>query len=181
MSSEIVKGPVFFLDAECIRPDENGEPKVVWRDSFQHADGTPGNVVVNEGAAMILNRIFGSSAVAQTIGAFINLHSATTASDQAWSNISASQVKSYGNSVPRATFTTGANIRSTSQSVTYGFTASTQTVSGAAIHFYTASTQSTNAATGDIIQYSVGQFGTARTVQNADTLNVTVTVSFATV
>lgn len=141
--------------------------------------GTCGNVVVNVGAAHILNRLFGSL-TKSTAGVFLQLHSATTASNHVWSDISGSQVASYGNTLPLLTFASNGANRSTSSSCSYGFNAGTQTVSGACVQFYTTNTMSTNAATADILHYSEGLFANSRQVIANDTLNVSVTVTYGT-
>jgi len=164
--------PYFGAAVECVGP--NG---VRWRDGFPH------NVVVNGGAEWLINKALGH-ATASTHGPFAALHSATVGSGNVWSQISASQVGSYGNNVPLITFASnaaGAGVRSVSTSCSYAFTAGTQTVSGLAIHWYTTNTLSTNAATADVRMYGYGTFTNgSRQVQNGDTLNATLTVSFGT-
>jgi hypothetical protein len=164
-----VKAPFFVAAFECVGP---GNVKK-WRDGFT-------NVVVTGGRAYLLNRIW-FSATASTAGAALQLHSATTASDHAWSNISASRVTGYGNDVPRISLAASTASAAQTMSASYGFnaTATQQTVLGGAILWYTSVSMSTNAATADICEYSEGQFGTTRTVTGNDTLNVTVTVSYA--
>lgn len=158
--------PFFMVDAECVGPEG-----VRWRDGYH-------NVVVNQGKQHIINRLFGSK-TANTAGVFLHLHSATTASNHAWSDISASRVVSYGDNVPLLTFASSYTDNSASASCSYGFTAGTQTVSGGAVVFYTTNTMSTNAATADMLEYSEGHFAASRQIVSGDTLNVTVTVSYA--
>jgi hypothetical protein len=175
-SAHVIPAPSFHGAFECVRPDGRGGTSVVWRDDWH-------NVVVDIGKQMILNRLFGSR-TANTGGCFLALHSATTASNHGWDSISASQVHSYGNNAPLITFVSNAAANSTSASATYGFTASTQTVSGAAVLFYSTNTMSTTVAGGtgnaNAYMYSEGPFnGGSRQVQNGDTLNVSLTVSYA--
>jgi hypothetical protein len=164
-----VYAPRFSGDFECMGPDG-----LRWKDRFE-------NVVVNVGKAQIVNRLFGSG-TASSVGAFLWLHSATTASNHAWPDISASRLTAFGNDVPRATIATG-TAASASGTCSYAFyssvTTANQTCSGAAVIFYTAATMSTNAATGDMLEYSEGHFAASRLIQPQDTLNVTLTVSYA--
>jgi len=165
-----VPAPRFFADFECMRPGPAG-PFMAWAEPYK-------NVVVDQGKANILNRMLGCTG-AYTAFAFLGLHSATTASNHVWSNISASQVVSYGANVPLITFASTYTVASASATASYGFTAGTQTVSGAVVLFHTTNTMSTNAATANILEYSEGQFAASRQVQLNDTLNVTLTVSYA--
>lgn len=163
----IVGAPFHALRVECHQPNGPG-----W------TDGYPGNVVVNQGKGDLLNRFFGGI-TKSTVGAFIPLHSATTASNDVWSNISASQVASYGNNLPFVTFATTYTAGLATQTFSYAFNAGTQTLSGAAVLMYTTNTCSTNAATSDIRLYAEGQFAASRIVQNGDSLSCTVSVSYA--
>jgi hypothetical protein len=138
----------------------------------------PHNVVVDQGKGHLLNGRFGGL-TKSSAGIFLQLHSATTASNHVWSNISGSQVASYGNNLPLITFATTYTAGLATATCSYGFTAGTQTVSGACVQFYTTNTMSTSAATADILHYSEGQFAASRQVQANDTLNVSVSVSFA--
>jgi hypothetical protein len=113
------------------------------------------------------------------------LHSATTATNNVWSQISASQVVSYGNSMLPITFATtqtaagDAGVASMSCTGSFGFNASTQTVSGAGFLFYTSASGGTNLSTVDARLYAYGTFGASQQVQNGNTLSVTVTLSYA--
>lgn len=164
----IESAPFHAVAAECW----GAEGQLRWRDGYTH------NVVVNQGKAHILNQVFGGG-TASSVGAFLQLHSATTASNHVWSDISGSQVASYGANVPLVTFATTYTNGLATQTATYGFTAGPQTVSGAAIQFYTTNTMSTNAATAAILHYAEGQFAASRQVQNGDNLSVSVSVSYA--
>jgi hypothetical protein len=166
----VVPAPSFHAEFEQLRRIDG---KIVTVDRWPWD-----NVVVDVGKGQILNRLFGSI-TKSTAGCFLQLHSATTASNHVWSQISASQVISYGNNVPQITFNTNYAVGSASATASYGFTASTQTVSGACVQFYTTNTMSSNAATVDILQYSEGQFANSRQVIANDTLNVSLTVSYA--
>jgi hypothetical protein len=164
--------PSVHAAMECWRPGPDG-PTVIWRDSFS-------NVVVNQGRGHVINVLFGSG-TASTKGAFVWLHSATTNSNHVWSDISGSRILSFGNNVPRITFATTYASGSATATCSYSFNASTQTVSGGAILFYTTDTLSTNAATGDILEYSEAHFQAgSRAVQNNDSVSISVTLSNAT-
>lgn len=160
--------PFHMLAAECWGPGSVRK----WVDGYTH------NVVVNQGKGHLLNQVFGG-ATASSVGAFLQLHSATTASNDVWSNISASQVASYGANVPLVTFATTYTNGLATGTASYGFTAGTQTLSGGAIQFYTTNTLSTNAATAGILHYAEGQFAASRIVQQNDTLSVSISVSYA--
>lgn len=164
----IVGAPFHALAVECHRPASNGPG---WTDSYR-------NVVVDQGKGQLLNRMFGGG-TASSFGAFLQLHSATTASNHVWSNISASQVASYGANVPLVTFATTYTNGLATQTASYNFTAGTQTVSGGALQFYTTNTLSTNAATAGILHYAEGLFAASRIVQNGDSLSVSMSVSYA--
>lgn len=177
---EVLAVPRFVGDFECWEKGPDGQPRRVWRDYW-------GNMVVNQGRQHVANRLF-ASATRSTAGAMLFLHSATLGSGNVWSNISASQVVSYGASIPAVTFAetwtnasdTGTN--SLSCSASYGFTASTQTVSGAGVLFYTSASAGTNLASADARLYAYGTFaGGSQLVQNGNTLSATVTLSFVTV
>lgn len=164
--------PYHMLAAELWRSSPYG-PVRVWVDGYTH------NVVVDQGKGQLLNRMFGGG-TASSVGAFLQLHSATTASNHVWSNISASQVASYGANVPLITFASTYTVGSASGTQSYAFTAGTQTISGGALQFYTTNTMSTNAATAGILHYAEGNFvGGSRQAQNGDSLSVSVTVSYA--
>ena len=162
-----MEAPWFSLKGEIIRP--NGEREPVEMDH---------NVVVNQGKGLALNNIFGSI-TASTAGCALFLHSATTASDRVWSHISASQVHSYGNSMPAITFASTYDAGLATASASYAFNASTQTVSGAGVLFYTSASVGTNANESQLKLYAYGHFAASRQVQSNDTLNVTLSVSLA--
>lgn len=144
------------------------------------------NAVMNQGRNLILNRLF-ASWTSYSNGALLFLHSASTATNNVWSQISASQVVSYGNNIPAVTFATQETHASNTGSAnfvtgsaTYAFNASTQTVSGLGILFYSSASGSTNLATTDARLYNYGTFSNgSRQVQNGDSLTVTVSISFA--
>jgi hypothetical protein len=168
-----VAAPAFHAEMECWRRDEDGRPYVAWTNEFD-------NVVVDQGRGHVINVLFGSG-TASTKGVFLWLHSATTASNHVWSNISASRILSFGNNVPQLTFATTYASGSATATCSYSFNASTQTVSGGAILFYTTNTLSSNAATADILEYSEAPFAAgSRQVQNNDSLSISVTLSNAT-
>lgn len=171
---EWVEAPYFMAEVACA--DSNG---IKWTAAMPH------NVVVNQGRGLILNRML-ASWTSYSQGALCFLHSASTATNNVWSQISASQVVSYGNSMPALTFATAsttagdAGVVSMSATATYGFNASTQTVSGLGVLFYTSASGGTNLATADARLYAYGTFSNgSRQVQNGDSLTVTWTCSFA--
>ena len=174
---EAVGAPRFIGDFECYAKDSRGEPYVVWKEPFQ-------NLVVNQGRNYILNRLF-ASWTSYSNGALLFLHSASLGSNNVWSQISASQVASYGASIPAITFATtsttagDAGVNSMSASASYGFTAGTQTCSGAGILFYSSASGATNLATADARLYCYGTFAASQQVQNGNTLSATITVSFS--
>jgi hypothetical protein len=163
----VVGAPFLAMDVDCYGPDG-----FKWAEKMHH------NVVVDQGKGHLLNVFLGSGR-ASTQGAAVFLHSATTASNRVWSDISASQVISYGASMPAITFTSNYAAGLATGSVTYGFSASTQTVSGAGLLFYTSASIGTNAASADLKLYAYGTFANSRQVQSADTLNVTLSISLA--
>lgn len=165
--NQAVATPFFKMDAECY-----GSEGLKWKEHMSH------NVVVDQGKGLIINNVFGS-VTASTAGAVLFLHAATAASNNVWSNISASQVVSYGASMPAITFASTHTNGLATAGATYIFNASTQTVSGAGVLFYTSASAGTNAATVDLKMYAYGTFAASRQVQNADTLNVTVSISYA--
>lgn len=173
--SEWVEAPFFMAEVACA--DQNG---VKWTAAMPH------NVVVNQGRNLIMNRLLGSW-TSYSQGALCFLHSASTATNNVWSQISGSQVISYGASMPALTFATidtaGSDTGSQpyrTATATFGFTASTQTVSGLGVLFYTSASGGTNLATADARLYAYGTFSNgSRQVQNGDSLTVTWTCSFA--
>jgi hypothetical protein len=165
---EWVEAPWFAMSGEVLRP--NGEREAIYM---------PHNVVVNVGKGYALNRIFGSL-TASTAGAGLFLHSASaTTSNAAWSNVSASQVHSYGNSMPAITFASTHAAGLATATASYSFNASTQTVKGAGVVFYTSASIGTNANESQLALYAYGEFAASRQVQSNDTLNVTLSLSLA--
>jgi len=169
---EVIAAPSAAYDLVCWMPGPGGVPVQVWS---QHV---PRNVVVDQGKGQLFNRAFGFQ-TASTFGPYLALHSATTASNHVWSNISASQVVSYGANVPQFSFATTYSNGSATATASFGFTASTQTISGCAILWHTTNTLSTNAATAGIAMYNNAQFGASQQVQNGNTISVSGTLSFA--
>jgi hypothetical protein len=134
------------------------------------------NVVVTGGKNYLISRVFESTVVSsQAAGLF--LHSASTGVSNAWANISASQVVSYGTAIPRVTFS-NYNSGVATGSASYGFTAGPQTVSGAGVIFYSATEMSTALSGTQPLLYAYGTFN-SRQVANSDTLNVTLSVSLS--
>jgi hypothetical protein len=162
-----VDGCVPQMRAAFACGDSNG---IIWTAEQPH------NVVVDLGKGHILNGRFGGL-TSSSAGIFGFMHSATTNGTCAWSNISASEVISYGNNRPLVTFNTNYVSNSATATASFGFTASTQTVSGFGLMFYTTNTVSTNAATANILMYNLGQFAASQQVQNANTVTVSITLS----
>lgn len=133
------------------------------------------NVVVNQGKGEILNKLFGCTGN-YTASVYMGLHSVTTASNHVLSNITASEVGGYATSRPNIAFNSTYTAGSASASASFGFTTSTYTVSGAFLALGT-----TNSGTGATagVEYSEGNFAASQQVQSGNTLNVTVTVSYA--
>ena len=174
--AEIIAAPRMIGEVACYGQGSDGKPEMLWSQGLS-------NLVVNQGRALIQNRLFASWTSYGNAALF--LHSAALGSNSVWTNISASQVISYGNNIPIITFATSQTTagdsghNSISASASYAFTASTQTLSGAGIAFYSTNTMSTNAASADIRLYCYGSFTASQVVQNANTLSATITVSFS--
>jgi hypothetical protein len=168
---EYIKAPTAIMAADCWEPDGAGGKRKAWS-----VAGC--NVVVDQGKGQLFNRAFGMQ-TASTGGPFLVLHSAATASNNAWQNISASQVASYGASAPVISFATTYAAGLATGSASYAFSAGTQTVSGAAILWYTSAAMGTNAATGDVKMYNQGLFAASQQVQADNTVSVSVSLSFA--
>jgi hypothetical protein len=167
VNAEVCEAPWMAIKGEIIRP--NGERIPV---------EMPHNVVMDSGKGHALNNLLGSI-TASTAGAFIFLHSATTASNRVWGDISNLQVHSYGASFPPVTFASTHNVGLATATASFGFSASTQTVSGAGLLFYTSASCQTTITAGAGLVYAYGHFSTSRQVQSGDTLNVTLSVSLA--
>ncbi len=124
------------------------------------------------GKADLINKYFAGSAY--TAAWYLGLKNtvASNATD-VLSNHGWGEVDGYGANRPAITFgTVGTGVNSVSQSASYGFTGAA-TVAGAFI----CNAQATTSNTG--VLYSAGDFTASRAVVSNDTLNVTVTVSFA--
>ena len=175
-AAEEVGVPFLKMDAQLWAPDANGKPEMVASGHMPH------NLVVHQGRALVLNRMFASSTY-NSQGALLFLHSAsaTTNASVIWGDISASQVTGYGASIPAITFASTATAASATgtqvmtATASYGITA-VQTVSGAGILFYTSASGGTNAATGDVRLYCYGTFASLQAA-NPSTLSVTVSLS----
>jgi len=160
--------PKFMAELECVGPEG-----AKWRTKWK-------NTVVTQGKSDLINKYFGFASgagytAAWYLGLFNSAMTANTALTHALSLITSAEIGSYGANRPAITFGSALNSasQSVSQSASYVFNASTQSVGGAFI----CNVQATAGTNG--ILYSEGNFGATRVVQNADTLNVTVTVSFA--
>ena len=161
--------PYHGMAVDCWRPGPNGMEKV-WHDGYTH------NVVVSGALVHVINKVLGNATVSSN-GPYIALHSASSAPDKAWSNISASQVGGYSASNLLCSFASNGTAVSQSNSVSISFTAGTATVSGAALLWHTTNSMATNAASAGIMMQAIGQFANSRQVINGDVLSVTVTVS----
>lgn len=172
MASEFVKAPEMAYALACYEPDGKGGVREVW-------NATGHNVVVNQGKGQLINRAFGFQ-TASTFGPFLAAHSASTASNHVWGDISASSLGSYGTAVPPITFGTAATVGSASASASYAFTAGTQTLSGFAMLWHTASTLAVAnlSSTGGLAMYNNGSVAAQQIVAN-NTISVTVTLSMA--
>ena len=160
--------PYLAMDVACYGPEG-----LRWTNKIPH------NVVVNQGRGYLLNRVFGSG-TASSAGAGLFLHSASAGSNNVWADISASQVHSYGASMPALTFASTHTAGLATATASYNFTASTQTVSGAGLVMYTSASIATSITAGAAALYCYGTFTGSRQVVSGDTLNVTVSLSLAT-
>lgn len=167
----VAQAPFFIVDAECIGPEG-----LKWKDGYH-------NVVVTDGLRYLVNAVFGSK-VDMTNAICVPHSIATngTSSDHGWAAVSASRV--YGaNTQFRALSGFSSNGANLSQSASQSYTWNgNNTINGAIVGFYGSSTMNTSVSGAGFIEYSEGIFaGGSRTVASNDTLNITVTVSFATV
>jgi hypothetical protein len=174
--AEEVGVPFAKIDAQLWAPGKDGQAEMIGSAHMPH------NLVVHQGRALVLNRMFASSTY-NSQGAVLFLHSAsqTTNTSAVWSNISASQVTGYGASIPPITFSSiqtapgDTGQQTLTATASYGITA-VQTVSGAGILFYTSASCATNPATNDVRLYCYGTFASLQAA-NPSTLSVTVTLS----
>jgi hypothetical protein len=155
--------PAFKADFQCIGADG----QVRWEAPWQ-------NAVVNQAKVDLINNYLGRTNVAHNSW-YVGLHSlAATNVTHSLSHITGSEIGGY--SANRASFTVSNTYTTNSAtfSVSYGFTgAGPYTVSGAFIGDV-AATGGTNG-----LLYSEGNFGASRQILNLDTLNVTITLSYA--
>jgi hypothetical protein len=172
---EEVGVPFLKMDAQLWAPGVDGKAEMIGSGHMPH------NLVVHQGRALVLNRVFAN--VTYNSNAFLFLHSAsaTTNTSALWTNIVASQVTGYGASMPLITFSTlntaagDTGLQTLTATASYGITA-VQTVSGAGILFHTTNACGTNAATADVRLYCFGTFASLQAA-NPSTLSVTVTLS----
>lgn len=172
MASETIKAPTMAADVECWGRNDGGELVRVWKAHI------PKNVVVDQGKGQLFNRAFGFQ-TASTFGPYMHLLSATTASNQVWSNVSASRLGSYGANVPQMSFATTYTNGVATGTCSFGFSAGTQTISGAALVWHTTNTLSTGAVAAGVAMYNHGLFAASQQVQAANTVSVSATFSFA--
>jgi hypothetical protein len=174
---DTVGAPKFYGNFVCYGKDADGAIKKEWEQPFE-------NIVVNQGRALILNRLFANwTSYSNGIGVF--LHGASIGSANVWSQISGSQISGYGANIPAVTFATSqtaagdAGHNFVTATATYGFTiAGTQTVSGAGILFHTSASLATNLASADCRLYCYGTFPAAQQVQSNNTLSATISISY---
>ena len=178
--------PFMMMHAELHVPP--GASYHGWTEDMTH------NAVQSAGKTFALNRIFGPVAVATAQNTwFLGLHS-NAGTDTTFTGpnaITSAEISGYttaaGTSTWRASVTFGSTMPQ--QTTTFGqtfvfFTAAQQTVSGPFLVGGTTSStagQATGTAgTAGAVLYAVGAFGGgAKTVNNNDTLQVTVTLSVA--
>ena len=175
-SAEEVGVPFLKMDAQLWAPGADGKAEMIGSAHMPH------NLVVHQGRALVLNRMFASTTY-NSQGALLFLHSAsaTTNTSAIWADIAASQVTGYGNNIPQISFSTintasnATGQQTLTATASYGITA-VQTVSGAGVLFYTSASGSTNLASSDVRLYCFGTFASLQAA-NPSTLSVTVTLS----
>jgi hypothetical protein len=173
---EEVGVPFLKMDAQLWAPGADGKAEMIGSAHMPH------NLVVHQGRALVLNRMFASSTY-NSQGALLFLHSAsaTTNTSAIWADIAASQVTGYGASIPQVSFSSigtasnGTGQQTLTATASYGITA-VQTVSGAGVLFYTSASGATNLASSDVRLYCFGTFASLQAA-NPSTLSVTVTLS----
>jgi hypothetical protein len=152
--------PHFVADVVC-----HGPRGVEWQERWA-------NVVCDQGRGEALNKLFGCTG-AYTASWFMGLHSlGATNQTHRLSNITASELGSYGANRPQITFASTYTTGSATATASYGFTAGTQTLSGA----FVANVQATGGTNG--VLYSEGNIGASQQVQQNNTLSMTLTLSF---
>lgn len=157
--AEVVAGPRFIYDVECIGPD--GE--VRWTETFA-------NLVTTAGKTDLIDKYFKGSAY--TAAWYLGLKGTGTAvvGDTLASHASWTEANPYTGNRPAITFGTTSGGSNTATAVSYSITvAGPTTVAGAFV-------ASVNTGTSGTL-YSAGDFAVSRSVTTGDTLNVTVTVS----
>jgi hypothetical protein len=163
-NTEALTAPYFIYDVSCI--DENGDEK--WREHFR-------NVVTTVGKTLLLNVMFGATAksAAWYMGLIGNTsYTAVAAADTLASHTGWTENTGWTGGPTRKTivFGTAATGSITHTTLSFAITA-TDTINGCFV---------CDAATGTAGSlYSAGAFGTARAVNNNDTLNVTATLAIS--
>jgi hypothetical protein len=160
-------GPKFSADVECVSPEG-----AQWKDRWN-------NAVQLQGKIDLMNRYFGTNT---GVGGLYNTWYVGLHSINATNNVAANmgawvsaEVGGYGTSRLAFTNTAPFTTQSSTWSLSYAFTTNTYTVSGLAVCNYQGS--ATGNSTAGII-YSMGVFNAgSRQVMQADTLNVTLTLS----
>jgi hypothetical protein len=163
-----IDAPFYTAEFECIGPD--GMPK--WKTKWK-------NLVTTAGKTDLLNKYFGCTG-AYTAAWYMGLASSNVGGGSApnvsdvLSNHSWTEATAYGTQRPALVWaSTYAGVTTASTSCAYAFTGA-QSVGGAFI-----CNVSATSSNGAGILYSDNTFAATRAVSNGDTLNVTVTVSFA--
>jgi hypothetical protein len=157
---DTIGAPYFRYEVQCVAPDGS----VRWSEDMT-------NLVTIPGKTDILDKYFKGSAY--TAAWFLGLKAVGTAvsADTLASHASWIEVTAYASAtVPAITFGTTATGSNTATAVSYAING-TATVAG----LFVTTNSAKGATTGTL--YSVGDFGTARSVLNGDTLNATLTVS----
>jgi hypothetical protein len=166
--SASIAAPHYVAEFECIGAD--GLPK--WKTRWK-------NLVTTAGKADLINKYFGctggytalwymglASNDMSTVGSK-NPNVSDVLTNHAWA-----EAGGYGASRQAITFASTYAVTTASTSAAYAFTGN-QSIGGAFICNVSATTNSTG------VLYSDNTFAATRAVSNGDTLNVTVTVSFA--
>jgi hypothetical protein len=155
---ETFVAPFFRYDVTCVGSDG----AVKWTEGFR-------NVVTTVGKNDLLDKYFKGSAY--TAAWYLGLKGTGTAvvGDTLASHSGWSEVNPYSGNRPAITFGTSSAGSNTATAVSYSITGSA-TVAGAFV-------ASANTGTSGTL-YSAGDFSASRSVQDGDTLNVTLTVSF---
>lgn len=167
-SDHSVGAPRFMADFECVGPDG----VIKWSNRWK-------NAVVNQGKIDLMNMYLGRTGGAGNTW-YLGLHNSTNTNvTHQLSNITASEITGYSGNVNNSrwtmSFASTYTTNSATQTASYGMTAAVTTTVGGA---FVCNQGVTNGTTGTL--YSEGNFAAGtRQFQQNDTLNVTLTLSFA--